>query len=189
MLHHLSRSVCVFKFSEIELIISASNADRLFPAKNNTGNQRSFFVGVHFFCHRSQTFYSTWDVYGIKVEMRRPKSGVSCPNPAVRAVTRTRLAESLSFLLVNRPHTQGECTREELVVVVPAETRGMSPSRALGMHGSVSFVFSRKPPHIQAIVMRQPSGKMARSMHLKIAESQKTLNLNMMTLVRKQDEL
>lgn len=188
MLHHLSRSVCVFKFSKIELIISAPNADTLFPAKNNTGNQRSFFVGVHFFYHRSQTFYSTWDVYGIKVEMRRPKSGVSCPNPAVRAVTRTRLAESLSFLLVNRPHTQGECTREELVVVVRAETRGMSPSRALGMHGSVSFVFSRKPPHIQAIVMRQPSGKMARSMHLKIAESQKTLNLNMMTLVRKQDE-
>lgn len=174
MLHYLSRSVCVFKFSKIELIISAPNADTLFPAKNNTENQRSFFVGVHFFYHRSQTFYSTWDVYGIKVEMRRPKSGVSCPNPAVRAVTRTRLAESLSFLLVNRPHTQGECTREEIVVVVRAETRGMSPSRALAMHGSVSFVFSRKPPHIQAIVMLQPSGKMARSMHLKIAESQKT---------------
>lgn len=53
------------------------------------------------------------------------------------------------------------------------------------MHGNVSFVFSPvNPPHpIQAIVMRQPWGKVPRSTQMKIAESQKTENLNMMAII------
>lgn len=56
VLHHFSRSVCVLKFSKIELIISAPDADTFFSAKNNIGNQRSFFVGVHFFTTGHKSF-------------------------------------------------------------------------------------------------------------------------------------